>query len=121
LFQFYGNLPFTVGGALSLLPGLGAYDAWRLVLFASMLCGGAYAYKGASLLVGRAGDRGRTAATVAGASFMASPYLMSDVFPRGAFAETIAFNFLRACSFTLCSRFGVRASGTSWGSRLRGR
>jgi hypothetical protein len=96
-FQFYGNLPYTAAGLIDLIPGVGPYNAWKAVMFAALVCGGTYTLRCATLMLGR--RRGRAGGVVAGVAFMSAPYMLTDVFARGAFTESVAFNLLPAMFF----------------------
>jgi hypothetical protein len=91
LFQFYGQLPYSAAGALALLPGVDAYDAWRVVTFLCVTCAGFYAYRCGLLLT-----RQTWAAIVTGVVFVAAPYLATDVRARFAYTEAVSFCLLPA-------------------------
>lgn len=92
-FQFYGNLPYTLTGALSRLLH-NPYTAWKIVCLAFLVFGGFFAMRFARWLSGS--DR---AAVLSGAIFMSAPYLMADLNARGAFAELAAFCLLPAAFY----------------------
>src|SRR4051812_39363972 len=91
LFQFYGQLPYASAGALALLPGVDAYDAWRVVTFLCVTAAGFYTYRCGLLLT-----RQTWAALVTGVVFVAAPYLATDVRARFAYTEAISFCLLPA-------------------------
>src|SRR5687767_10098150 len=39
-FQFYGNFPYTAAALFCFIPGLDAYDGWRLTVFLCVTCAG---------------------------------------------------------------------------------
>lgn len=88
-FQYYGNFPYTVTGAVCALCGNDPYLAWKSVTFASLILGGWFLRKLAYAL-----DRNDPAATMAGAVFLCAPYLLTDLYARVAFTELIAINLL---------------------------
>lgn len=105
LFQFYGNFPYTAAGLIDLIPGIGPYNAWKIVMFAALVGGGWFTYRCAARMTGR---RGRAGAVIAGAAFMAAPYMLTDIYGRGAFAEAVAFNLLPAMLFSALRAFSSR-------------
>jgi hypothetical protein len=92
-FQFYGNLPYTVTGALSILLH-NPYTAWKIVCLASLVCAGYFMMR-----LGRWLSGSTRAGVLAGAAFMCAPYLMADLNARGAFAELVAFCLLPAAFY----------------------
>lgn len=92
-FQFYGNLPYTVTGALSRLLH-NPYTAWKIACLASLVCAGYFAMRWSHWLSGS-----ERAAVLSGAIFMCAPYLMADLNARGAFAEMVAFCLLPAAFY----------------------
>ena len=94
LFQFYGNLPFTLAGLISLLPQAGPYSAWKWLTFLALLCGGCFTYRSSRLITRRP-----VVSLVAGAVYLTAPYLMTDLYARGAMAELVALCLLPAALF----------------------
>jgi hypothetical protein len=89
LFQFYGNLPYTAGGLIYRYAGLDPYAALKQVLWLGLALAGFFVYRSARLLTRRA-----LPSLVAGAVFVAAPYLLTDVHARFAFPETVSFCLL---------------------------
>jgi hypothetical protein len=94
LFQYYGNFPYSVTGAIRAVFGADPYTAWKIVTLASLVLGAHFVRRLAYVL-----SHNHTAALVAGAVFLCSPYLMTDINARGAFAEMIAFELLPAAFY----------------------
>jgi hypothetical protein len=94
VFQFYGNFPYGLAGALSLLPGVDAYDAWKVVVFLAVTCAGFYAYRTSLLLT-----RQVWPSVVAGVVFVTAPYLSTDFRARFAYTEAVSFCLLPAVLF----------------------
>ena len=116
MFQFYGSLPYGVAGALSLLPGVDAHDAWRIVTFLSVTCAGFYAYRCSLSLT-----RQVWASVVASVVFVAAPYLSTDFRARFAYTEAVSFCLLPAVLYyslrvfaTPRSRGAIVAGGVAW-------
>ena len=116
LFQFYGNFPYGLSGALSLLPGVDAYHAWRIVTFLSVTCAGFFAYRCSLSLT-----RQVWPSIVAGVVFVASPYLSTDFRARFAYTEAVSFCLLPAVLYyslrafaTPRSRGAIVAGGVAW-------
>jgi hypothetical protein len=103
LFQFYGNLPFTVAGLISLLPQVGPYAAWKWLMFLALLCGGCYTSRAARLITRRP-----VVSLVAGAVYLTAPYLLTDLYARGAMAEVVALCLLPAALFYTLRSFRSR-------------
>ena len=97
LFQYYGNFPYTAAGALCAFCGLNPYAAWKIVSFSTLVLAGFYTHRLAYQL-----SRNLAASVVAGVIFLCSPYLLTDINARGAYAEMVAFGLLPgAFYFTL--------------------
>jgi hypothetical protein len=109
--QFYGNLPLTVGGLISLAPETNPYTAWKWLMFLALVCGGWYACRTARLLTRRP-----VVSMAAGLVFLAAPYLLTDLYARGAVAETVALCLLPAALFYTVRCFRSRRRG--WESAL---
>jgi hypothetical protein len=92
-FQFYGNLPYTVAGALSVVTR-DPYTGWKITSLISLLCAGYFTMQLSRWLSGS-----QRAATVAGAVFLCAPYLMTDLNARGAFTELVAFCLMPAAFY----------------------
>ena len=112
MFQFYGNLPYGLAGALSLLPGVDAHDAWRIVTFLSVTLAGFYAYRCSLSLT-----RQVWASIVAGVVFVGAPYLSTDFRARFAYAEAVSFCLLPFVFFHSLRAF---ARPRSWGAIVAG-
>ena len=86
LFHFYASLAYYLTSILHFILGLGALDALRWLLLASLLSasGGMYLFcKRRS---------GRLGALIAGLLYVYSPYLMyTEAYARGAYPELLAF------------------------------
>lgn len=106
IFQFYGNLPYTVGGLLYRATDLNPYVIWKLVMTASLVVGGFFTY-----CCGRRLTRQTLPAVVAGAMFLTAPYMLTDIHGRVAYPETISFALLPAVFFYALRSF---ASRTAW-------
>lgn len=103
-FQFYGNLPFLLPGALAVLH-LYPYAAFKLMLGLALCCGAYFLYRSARLL-----QRGTSASVLAGVVFMSAPYLLTDIFARLAYPETISFCLLPFVLYTSLRSFLDRRS-----------
>jgi hypothetical protein len=112
MFQFYGNLPYGFAGALALVPGIDAHDAWRIVTFLSVACAGFYAYRCSLSLT-----RQVWASVVAGVVFVAAPYLSTDFRARFAYTEAVSFCLLPVVLFYSLRAF---ARPGSWGAVVAG-
>lgn len=108
LFQFYGNLPYTAPALLTFVPGLNldAYTAWKVVTCLSIACAGFYAYRVSLSLT-----RQVWPSVVAGAIFVTSPYLATDVRARFAYAETTSFCLLAPLLYYNLRAFATRRNG----------
>lgn len=108
LFQFYGNLPYTAPALLTFVPflNLDAYAAWKVVTSLSVACAGFYAYRSSLELT-----RQVWPSIVAGAVFVASPYLATDVRARFAYAETTSFCLLAPLVYYNLRAFATRRNG----------
>lgn len=117
IFQYYGNFPYTIAGALDLLPGIDAYTAWKIVVFSALVAAGVFTSRCSILLTGR---RHRSGAMIAGAAYMAAPYMLTDIFARGLLGEVIAFCLLPLllhCAMKLYFRPAFRhliATAVAW-------
>jgi hypothetical protein len=115
LFQFYGNFPYTLGGALYLVTQIDPYTIWKSVVAASLICGGFFTYRSV-----RALTRQNLPALAAGVVFLTAPYMLTDIHGRAAFPEVVSFGLLPMVfyfawrSFAARSWGAVLASGTSW-------
>ena len=86
VYQFYSQLPYTLGGlAYWLITPGNPYAAYRLTLGILMTFGGFFMCRAAYLLV-----RNWPAAIVAGVAYVGAPYLLINVHIRPAFAEAAA-------------------------------
>lgn len=92
-FQFYGNLPYTVAGALSVVTR-DPYTGWRITSLISLIMAGYFTMQLSRWLTGN-----QRVATVAGAVFLCAPYLMTDLNARGAFTEMVAFCLMPAAFY----------------------
>ncbi|HEY2584701.1 MAG TPA: hypothetical protein VGI81_02925 [Tepidisphaeraceae bacterium] len=101
-FQFYGNLPYAVTGALSILLH-NPYTAWKIACLASLVCAGYFMMR-----LGRWLSGSERAGVLAGAAYLCAPYLLADLNARGAFAEMMAFCLLPAAFYATvrCLGFG---------------
>ena len=102
VFQFYGCIPYGLAGALTLLPGVDAYNAWRLVTFLSVTLAGFYTYRTSLVLT-----RQVWPSVVAGAVFVTAPYLATDFRARFAYPEAVSF-----CLLPVVLYYSLRAFAT---------
>jgi hypothetical protein len=100
MFQLYGQLPYTAAAVLQkfVLPETpqAPYVALKIVVWASLMMGGAYMFALARYLGAR-----DAAALVAGVAYMAAPYLLVNLFARGAIPEGIAQGLLPVALYQL--------------------
>jgi hypothetical protein len=117
IFQFYGNFPYTLAALLMRIPlaDVDAYEAWKLLVFLSVTCGGFYAYRCGLVLT-----RQVWPSLIAGAVFVASPYLSTDFRARFAFTEAVSLCLLPVVvyyslrAFVTRRRGPVVAGGVAW-------
>ena len=115
VFQFYGNFPFTLGGAVTFVPGLDAYGAWKVVVFLCVTAAGCYAYRCSLALTGKTWP-----SVIAGAVFVTAPYLATDFRARFAYTEAVSFCLLPVVFFYTLRAFtvprwaNVLAGGLAW-------
>jgi hypothetical protein len=102
-FQFYGNLPYTVGGILYCFLHIGPYSAYKLLLTVALVAGAFYTSRCAFLLTGLA-----TPSALAGAVFLTAPYMLTDIHARAAFTEALGFNMLPIVLFYALRAFSGR-------------
>ena len=102
-FQYYGNFPFTVAGALAAICRDDPYLAWKLTTLASLMCGGYFTLRLAYALT-----RNYPASAMAGAVFLCAPYLLTDLYARVAFTELVGICLLPAAFY-----FSVRCFRSS--------
>lgn len=88
LFQFYPPLA-SYGALVFHWAGLGWIESTKLMFTVALLLSGLGAYTYARWLF-----RDRRAAFVAGAAYLFAPYLLTNVYERGALAETLALGLL---------------------------
>jgi hypothetical protein len=103
VFQFYGAFPYGLAGALSLVPSVDAYDAWKIVAFLSVTCAGFYAYRCSLMLT-----RQTWPSIVAGVVFVTAPYLSTDFRARFAYTEAVSFCLLPAVLYYSLRAFTTR-------------
>jgi hypothetical protein len=91
-FQFYSPLPSTVGALIYkfLTPG-NPYNAYRAVLWLSLVLGGFFMYRLTLYLF-----RSPGAALLAGTAYMAAPYMLINIHSRGTMTESMAAGLLPA-------------------------
>jgi hypothetical protein len=89
VFQYYGNLPYTIGGLLCLFARIDPYASWKLVVLLSLTAGGFFTYRSCRLLT-----RQSLLSLVAGATFLTAPYMLTDIHGRVAFPEIVSFCLL---------------------------
>jgi hypothetical protein len=115
LFQFYGNFPYTLGGALYRLTRLDPYTIWKLVVMGSLVVGGFFTYRSVRVLT-----RQPLPALAAGVVFMTAPYMLTDIHGRTAFPEIVSFGLLPLVFYFAWRSFAARpwgpvlASAVSW-------
>src|SRR5688572_2810320 len=103
LFQFYGNLPFTLCGLADTVPGVSPYLAWRLVMLLTLTCGGYFTFRCAYRLT-----RHAPASLAAGALLVTAPYLLTDLYQRTAYSELTALCLLPAALLATMRCFASR-------------
>jgi len=91
VFQFYANLPYSVAASILGDAGRNPYAAWKWTMFAALIIGGLSLHR----LAWR-WTRSQPAALSAVAVFLSAPYLLTDLYDRGAVAEAIAICLLPA-------------------------
>ena len=106
VFQFYGALPYGLAGGLALVPGVDAYDAWKVVTFLAVTCAGFYAYRCGLLMT-----RQVWPSVVAGVVFVTAPYLSTDFRARFAFTEAVSFCLLPAVLYYSLRAFMTHRPG----------
>jgi hypothetical protein len=89
LFQFYGNLPYTVGGLLYFFFQLNPYTVWKLIVGGVLLLGATFVFKSAFITTRQA-----MPALLAGAVYLTAPYVATDIHGRFAFPETVSLGLL---------------------------
>jgi hypothetical protein len=89
MFQFYGHLPYTVGGAVYKRTKLSPYSVWKYTVIAALMLGGFFTFRCGFLLTGRL-----VPALVGGAVLVMAPYMQVDVQARFAYPEMVAFCFV---------------------------
>jgi hypothetical protein len=117
IFQFYGNFPYTLAALLMRIPlaDVDPYDAWKLIVFLSVTGAGFYTYRCGLVLT-----RQLWPSLVAGAVFVASPYLSTDFRARFAFTEAVSLCLLPVVvyyslrAFVTRRRTPVVAGGVAW-------
>src|SRR5580765_541808 len=115
IFQFYGNLPYTLGGAVYLATDANPYSVWKWEIISFLILGAFFTYRCGRLLT-----RQPLPALAAGAVFLTAPYVLTDIHGRVAFSELISFMLLPALFFYCLRSFAVRrpapvlASGVCW-------
>lgn len=115
IFQFYGALPYGLAGALSLLPGVNAYHAWKIVTALSVTAAGFYMFRSSLALT-----RQVWPSIVAGVVFVTAPYLSTDFRARFAYTEAVSFCLLPAVFFFSMQAFSRRRwalviqAGVAW-------
>ncbi len=116
VFNFYGNVPYLAGGALTCLGvGIKPYLAYRLVLLMTYVIGGWYAYRTSLWLTRRP-----WVSLVAGTAFAAAPYMFVDVHARAAFPEAVSMGLMAPALFYTLRCFSRRrlgdvlACGVAW-------
>lgn len=92
-FQFYGNLPYTVGGVVYIATG-DPYLGWKLITLASVWATGWFIFA-----LSRRITQNIFGSAIVGAVAMTAPYFLTDVFARGAFTEYVAFAELTAAMY----------------------
>ncbi|HYV37295.1 MAG TPA: 6-pyruvoyl-tetrahydropterin synthase-related protein [Gemmataceae bacterium] len=119
IFQFYGNLPYTLGGAAYLATNGDPYRIWKLEVIAFLVLGGLYTYRLARMFT-----RQPLAALAAGSVFITAPYVLTDIHGRYAFPEIVSFMLLPAVFYYSMRCFVVRrlgpilAGGVSWSALI---
>jgi hypothetical protein len=115
LFQFYGQLPYTLPAVLN-LAGVDAWSAVRLCLLLALSLGGLFLYFCARSLTGSP-----LPSLAAGACFVCGPYLLTAIHCRLAYTEVLAVCLLPAVLFGCLRALTSRATapvllgGVAWG------
>jgi hypothetical protein len=119
IFQFYGNLPYTLGGATYLATGFNPYNIWKWEIGLFLVLGAFYTYRCARMLTGQA-----LPAMAGGAVLLMAPYVLTDLHGRFAFCEVASFMLLPVV-FYYCLRCftsrrpgAILAGGISWSALL---
>jgi hypothetical protein len=107
LFQFYGNFPYTLGGAVYRLTNADPYSIWKGIVIASLVAGAFFTYRSGRLLTRQA-----LPAIGAGVVFVTAPYLLTDIHGRTAFPEIVSFGLLPAVFYYAWRSFAGRQWGT---------
>jgi hypothetical protein len=115
LFQFYGNFPYTLGGAVFRVTHANPYIIWKWLVTGCLIGGGFFTYRCA-----RALTRQVLPALAAGVLFVTAPYLLTDIHGRCAYPEIFSFGLLPAVFYFAWRSFASRgwavvlASGVTW-------
>lgn len=115
-FQFYGQLPHTIGALLyRYLTPANPYIAYVLVYWLALFLGGFFTYR-----IGYWLTHNRVAAVLAGALYMTAPYFLINILVRSAFTEVVAQGLIPVVLYTSLrsyARPGIRsllAAGVCW-------
>ncbi|GBF82284.1 hypothetical protein [Aphanothece sacrum] len=89
-FQFYSQIPYTLGGLFyKFFTPNNPYEAYRLVIWLSLLMGSFYIYRLSYWLI-----NSQIASILSGISYLSSPYFLNNIHARGAFTEAVAQGIL---------------------------
>lgn len=89
VFQFYGNLPYTIGGMLFLFLNIDPYTSLKLVIILSLFIGAFYVYK-----FGIYTSHNKYASITASVLFLTAPYVLTDIHGRFAFPEIVSIGII---------------------------
>jgi hypothetical protein len=89
IFQFYGNLPYSIGGAIYWATKASPYTTWKIVVGLSIVVGGFFTFCCCRVLT-----RNALASVASGAVFMTAPYLLTDIHGRAGYPEIVSFGLL---------------------------
>jgi hypothetical protein len=115
LFQFYGNFPYTLGGAIYRVSRADPYMIWKGIVTGCLVVGGFFTYRS-----GRVLTRQALPSVAAGVVFVTAPYLLTDIHGRTAYPEIVSFALLPAVFYYAWRCFAGRglgavlASGVTW-------
>jgi len=117
LFQFYSPLVYTIGGLVhQWITPQNPFMAFKLVVWGTLLAAGFFMYLTAHFLT-----RSRPAAVLAGVIYMSSPYVLVNLYARGAFTEAVSQGVLAIvvyctvrCYFASAFSPWLLASAVSW-------
>lgn len=115
-FQYYGQLPDTVGALIyKYLTPENPYVTYLILTWMSLVLGAFFTYRASFWLT-----RSRIGAALAGMTYMAAPYFLINIHGRGALAETVGQGVLPVVLYYTLRCYAKRSllalllSGFSW-------